>query len=68
MTECPSRSAERYLADQERPEVCPICGKDNSTEDGKPVCVQAEDFCSVECRDEYCKNLKEIDQEMYYQR
>ena len=55
MTECPSVSWDRYCAAQEIPEECPVCGRDNATEDGEPVFTDPA-FCSQKCLDIYMED------------
>jgi hypothetical protein len=43
------------------PEVCPVCGAANATDDGDPVCVEAADFCAVVCRDQYVADQRVAD-------
>jgi hypothetical protein len=62
---CPSQDWDRYCADQETPEVCPMCGEENCTEEGEPVCKEAEAFCSTKCRDEYVLEQKRLDDAAY---
>jgi len=50
--------------DDEPPEACPQCGADNSDEDGKPVCADAPDFCSVACQETYLSAEAEYEQEL----
>ena len=39
--------------DDDPPEACPQCGAANSTDEGKPECVDAPGFCSVACQQTY---------------
>ena len=50
--------------DDDRPEVCPQCGRNNSNEEGEPVCVDAPDFCSVACQDTYVAAEAEYEREI----
>ena len=50
--------------DNDRPEVCPQCGCNNSNEEGVPVCVDAPDFCSVACQDTYVAAEAEYEREI----
>lgn len=58
MATCPSVSAERYLAAQDGPETCPVCGKDNAQENGEPVFPEDWAFCSAGCRDSYMAEVR----------
>lgn len=61
MTECPSRAAERFQADQEFPEECPVCGKPNADEQGVFVFDADPAFCSAACRDGYVVAQRAVD-------
>ncbi len=61
MSYCPSQDWDRLCRNSDPPEVCPVCGGENSTEEGEPVCVEAPDFCGVACRDAYVKEQREAD-------
>lgn len=50
--------------DDEPPEACPQCGADNSDEDGKIVCADAPDFCSVACQETYLAAEAEYEREL----
>jgi hypothetical protein len=50
--------------DDDRPEVCPQCGRNNSNEEGEPVCVDAPDFCSVACQDTYLAEEAEYERKI----
>ena len=59
MPECPSVAAERFYAEQEMPEECPICGDPNADpETGEPTFPEDVAFCSAECREVYVKEQK----------
>lgn len=58
MTECPSRAAERYMAGEDGPEDCPVCGKANAHENGEPVFPEDWAFCSAACRDTYTAEVR----------
>jgi len=61
MTQCPSRIVERYIASQELPEECPVCGDYNADENGEPVYKADPSFCSSHCRDVYMAEQKQKD-------
>jgi len=61
MSECPSRAAEQYIASQEMPEECPVCGDPNANEKGEPVFPVDAAFCSEACREVYVKEQKNHD-------
>jgi predicted nucleic acid-binding Zn ribbon protein len=62
MSGCPSVSAERYFADQDMPEECPICGDPNADEtSGVPLFSEDPAFCSEACREVYVKEQKNHD-------
>ena len=39
--------------DDDRPDYCPVCRRENADEDGEPICAEAPDFCSVKCEAAY---------------
>jgi hypothetical protein len=62
MSECPSVAAERFIADQEMPEECPLCGDPNANEySGEPMVPEDPAFCSTHCRDAYIQEQRERD-------
>ena len=60
MSRCPSQDWTRYCDDQEMPEVCPVCGKENSTEGGEWICPEHPCFCSKECGEKYAAEQKAL--------
>ena len=61
MTQCPSRIVERFIASEEYPEECPVCGDSNTDEKGEPVFPGDPVFCSAHCRDVYVIEQKQKD-------
>ena len=58
-------AAERFIADQEMPEECPICGDPNADpESGEPVFPEDSAFCSADCRDVHVKEQRAQDNAM----
>ena len=64
MNYCPSQGLENYIASQEMPESCPVCGKENCTEDGEWTCPEAPGFCSKECQKQLLDEQTQIANEM----
>lgn len=49
----------RTPCDEDYPEACPVCGAENSTDSGVPICDEAPDFCSIKCQDAYMQQQKD---------
>jgi predicted nucleic acid-binding Zn ribbon protein len=62
---CPSQDWDRYCVGQEMPEECPVCGEENSTEDGMPVLPTNPAFCSKKCAEDYMAEQKRLDEAAY---
>lgn len=52
MAHCPSHDWDRYCDAHDPPEDCPVCHKPNADDDGNPICLEADCYCSVACRDQ----------------
>lgn len=52
MTRCPSQDWDRYCADNDLPEQCPVCNKDNA-DPNTGEWLSDPGFCSKECSEKY---------------
>lgn len=54
-----------YIASQELPEECPVCGYPNADDEGEPIFKDDPSFCSARCRDQYSAHQRFMDGVMY---
>lgn len=62
MIRCPSQDWDKYAREQEVPEVCPVCGKDNMDVMGNWLCANYPVFCSPKCGLEYAEEQRKYNE------
>jgi hypothetical protein len=59
MSYCPSKDWDRYYRDQELPEECPVCKKENADPETGDWIYKTGPYCSAECEKKDQERLKE---------